>query len=194
MDSRASGINARLEKLERENRRMKKVGIVAIVFASVLFISGQATTNKVVEPNEFQVVDQIMAAALARCYSVTADGVKTITFMPPTNEEVAEVKTLGPKAIAPLARYLDLKQKNGLTQLFAVRFLMAIGGTSTLAPLKRAFAQDQWEVVRDVALSAIFAASPSEAKPYVEAALGDKSQVVRQHAQHLWSLYQGQIK
>ena len=114
--------------------------------------------------------------------------------MPPTNEEVAELKALGPKAVAPLARYLELKQKSGLTQLFAVRFLMGIGGTSTLAPLKRAFAQDQWEVVRDVALSGLFAASPSEAKPYVEAALGDQSQVVRQNAQHLWSLYQRQIK
>jgi len=50
-------INARLEKLERENRRMKKIGIVAIVFASVLFISGQAKTNKVVEANEFVLKD-----------------------------------------------------------------------------------------------------------------------------------------
>ena len=50
-------INARLEKLERENRRMKKTGIVGIVFASVLFISGQAKTNKVVEANEFVLKD-----------------------------------------------------------------------------------------------------------------------------------------
>jgi hypothetical protein len=57
MDSQASEINARLAKLERENRRMKKIGIVAIVFASVLFISGQAKTNKVVEANEFRLVD-----------------------------------------------------------------------------------------------------------------------------------------
>ena len=57
MDSQASEINARLAKLERENRRMKKIGIVSIVFASVLFISGQATTNKVVEANEFVLKD-----------------------------------------------------------------------------------------------------------------------------------------
>jgi len=50
-------INARFEKLERENRRMKKAGIVAIVFASVFFISGQAKTDKVVEANEFRLVD-----------------------------------------------------------------------------------------------------------------------------------------
>ena len=50
-------INTRLEKLERENRRMKKIGIVGIVFVSVLFISGQAKTDKVVEANEFRLVD-----------------------------------------------------------------------------------------------------------------------------------------
>jgi hypothetical protein len=57
MDSQASEINARLEKLERENRRMKKIGIVGIIFASVLFVSGQAKTNKVVEANEFVLKD-----------------------------------------------------------------------------------------------------------------------------------------
>jgi hypothetical protein len=81
------------------------------------------------------VVNQIMADALARCYSITADGVKKIEFVSATNEEFAEVKALGQKAVAPLARYLDLQEKNGLTQLFAVKFLMAIGGSTTLSPL-----------------------------------------------------------
>jgi hypothetical protein len=57
-----------------------------------------------------------------------------------------------------------------------------------------AFAQDQWEVTRAAALDSIFAVSPAEAKPYVDAALDDKSQVLRLRAQHLWSLYQGRIK
>jgi len=38
-------INARVEKLERENRRMKKIGIVAAVVVSTLIIGGQAKTN-----------------------------------------------------------------------------------------------------------------------------------------------------
>ena len=175
-----------MNQAQRSPSRAHVLSCMVSGYASVGF--GQAS-----DPKSSAVVDQIMATALARCYWVTADGVKAITFMPPTNEEVAEVKALGPKVVAPLARYLELKQRSGLTQLFAVRFLMGIGGTSTLAPLKGAFAQDQWEVVRG-ALSGLFAASPSEAKPYVEAALGDQSQVVRQNAQHLWSLYQRQIK
>jgi hypothetical protein len=138
-------------------------------------------------------VDQIMTTALSRCNS-TVDGVKRITFEPVTNEEVAEVKALGQKAIVPLARYLDLQTKNGFTQLYAVKFLMAIGGPSTLGPLKRASAQDQWEVTRAAALDGIFEVSRAEAKPYVEAALGDSAQLVRKRAHDLWSLYQGQMK
>ena len=89
------------------------------------------------------------------------------------------MRTLGPKAVAPLAKYFDLEPKNGFTQLFAVKFLTAIGGSSPLGPLKKAFAQqDQWEVTRAPALSGIFAVSQAEAKPYVEAALGDTSQLV----------------
>ncbi len=104
------------------------------------------------------------------------------------------MEAVGQKAVAPLAKYLDLQPKNDLTQLFAVKFLMAIGGSSTLGPLKRAFAQDQWEVTRAAALDGIFAVSRAEAKPYVEAALSDSSQLVQQRAHHLWSLYQERDK
>jgi hypothetical protein len=149
--------------------------------------------GQVSDPKSSAIIDQIMTTALSRCYS-TVNGVKRITFEPVTNQEVAEVEALGQKAVAPLARYLDLQQKNGFTQLYAVKFLMAIGGSSTLGPLKRAFAQDQWEVTRAAALDGIFAVSQVEAKPYVEAALRDRSQLVQQRAQHLLALYQQQNK
>jgi hypothetical protein len=134
----------------------------------------------------------LLTTALSRCYS-TVNGVRRISFEPPTNQ-FAEVEALGQTAVAPLASYLDLQTKNGFTQLFAVKFLMAIGGSSTLGPLKRAFAQDQWEVTRAAALDGLFAVSQVEAKPYVEAALGDRSQLVRRRAHDLWSLNQQQNK
>jgi uncharacterized membrane protein YqgA involved in biofilm formation len=145
------------------------------------------------DPKSSAIIEQIMTTALSRCYS-TIKGVKRIAFEPATNQEFTQVEALGQKAVAPLARYLDLQEKNGLTQLFAVKFLMAIGGSSTLGPLKRAFAQDQWEVTRTAALDGIFAASHAEAKPYVEAALGEGSQLVRRRAHDLWSLYHQQNK
>jgi hypothetical protein len=177
-----------MNQTQRSLRRALVLSCIVIGYATLGF--GQAS-----DPKSSAVIDQIMTTALSRCYS-TVNGVKRITFEPPTNQEVAEVKALGQKAVAPLARYLDLQPKNDLTQLFAVKFLMAIGGSSTLGPLKRAFAQaqDQWEVTRAAALSGIFAVSQAEAKPYVEAALGDRSQLVRRRAHDLWSLYQQQNK
>jgi hypothetical protein len=159
---------------------------IVIGYASLGF--GQAS-----DPKSSAVVDQIMATALSRCYS-TVNGVKRISFEPATNQEFAEVEALGQKAVAPLARYLDLQPKDDFMRLFAVNFLIAIGGSSTLGPLKRAFAQDQWEVTRAVALDGIFAVSHAEAKPYVEAALRDSSQLVQQRAHHLLASYQQQNK
>jgi hypothetical protein len=171
-------------------RRLPAVFVLLCVLYHVHADLGASRTS---DPEASATVERIMTTALARCYS-TVDGVKRIGFVPPTNEDLAAIKALGQRAVAPLAQYLDLKSKNGLTQLFAVKFLVAIGGSSTLGPLKRALSQDQWEVTRAAALDGVFAVSRAEAKPYVKAALGDRSQLVRQRAHDLWSLYQGQNK
>lgn len=165
----------------------------ALVLSCMLSGNASLGSGQTSDAKSSAVVDQIMTTALSRCYS-TVDGVRRISFVSPTNEEFAEVEALGQEAIVPLARYLDLQQKNGFTQLFAVKFLIAIGGPSTFGPLKRASAQDQWEVTRAAALSGMFRVSRAEAKPYVEAALGDGSQLVRQRARDLWSLYEEQKK
>lgn len=170
------------------NRAQRSLGR-ALILCCILIGYASLGFSQASDPESSAVVDQIMTTALSRCYS-TVDGVKRISFVSPTNEEFAEVEALGQKAVAPLARYLDLQPKNGFTQLFAVKFLIAIGGSSTLGPLKRAFAQDQWEVTRAAALSGIFAASHAEAKPYVEAALSDSSQLVRRRARDLLNSYQ----
>src|SRR5712692_9545632 len=146
----------------------------ALVLSCIVFGYASLGFGQTSDPKSSAIIEQIMTTALSRCYS-TVNGINRITFQPATNQEFAEVKALGQKAVAPLARYLDLQEKNGFTQLFAVKFLMAIGGSSTLGPLKRAFAQDQWEVTRAAALSGIFAVSHAEAKPYVEAALSDSA-------------------
>lgn len=175
-----------MNQAHRSARRTLVLSCIVIGCASFGF--GQATDTK-----SSAMIEQIMTTALSRCYS-TKNGVKRISFEPPTNQEFAEVKALGQKAVAPLARYFDLEPKDDFTQLFAVKFLMVIGGSSTLGPLKKALAQDEWEVTRAAALSGIFAVSPAEAKPYVEAALSDGSQLVRRRAQELLALYQEQKK
>jgi len=169
---------------QRSLRRALVLSCIVIGYVSLGF--GQAS-----DPKSSAIIEQIMTTALSRCYS-TVNGVKRITFVPATNQEFAEVKALGQEAVAPLAKYLDLQPKNDLTQLFAVKFLMAIGGSSTLGPLKRAFAQDQWEVTRAAALDGIFSVSRDEARPYVTAALADKSPLVQRRAKELLALYQEQ--
>lgn len=168
--------------LQRSLRRALALSCIFIGYAPVGF--GQTS-----DPKSAAVVDQIMATALARCYSTNPSGLKRIEFIPATNEEFAQVKALGQKAVEPLAKYLDLQTKNGFTQFFAVKFLMAIGGPSTFGPLQRAFAQDQWEVTRFTALSGMFVISPAEARPYAKAALSDSSQLIRLKAHELLSLY-----
>src|SRR5262249_2206646 len=111
-----------------------------------------------------------------------------ITVEPPTNQEVAEIKALGERAIQPLAAYLDAEPKGGLRQWFAVKFLMLVGGPGTFAPLQKAFAEDPWEVTREAALDGMFAVSESQAKPFIKVALADKSEAVRSRAQQLWAL------
>jgi len=165
----------------------------ALVLSCIVIGYASLGFGQVSDPKSSAVIDQIMTTALSRCYS-TVNGVKRITFEPPTNQEFAEVKALGQEAVAPLAKYLDLQPKNDLTQLFAVKFLMAIGGSSTLGPLKRAFAQDQWEVTRAAALDGIFSVSRDEARPYVTAALADKSRLVQRRAKELLALYEEQNK
>ncbi len=175
-----------MNRPQRSLRRALVLSCIVIGYASLGF--GQAS-----DPKSSAIIDQIMATALSRCYS-TVNGVKRISFEPATNEEFAQVKALGQKAIVPLARYVDLRPRNGFTQLFAVKFLMGIGGSSTLGPLKGALAQDQWEVTRATALSGMFSVSPDAARPYVEAALTDKSHLVQQRAQELQAFYQKQNK
>jgi len=119
-----------MNQAQRGLRRALVLSCIVIGNASLAF--GQAS-----DPKSSAVIDQIMATALSRCYS-TVNGVKRITFYPLTNQEVAEVEALGQKAVAPLARYLDLQEKNGFTQLFAVPHMTKnfIGRRSAWATIK----------------------------------------------------------
>src|SRR5438876_10809703 len=106
-----------MNQAQRGLRHALVLSCIVIGYASLGF--GQTS-----DPKSSAIIEQIMTTALSRCYS-TVNGINRITFQPATNQEFAEVKALGQKAVAPLARYLDLQPKNDLTQLFAVKFLMA---------------------------------------------------------------------
>lgn len=91
--------------------------LLILLFANAAYPSDQIGNNSRAEA----VVREIMAADISRCHS-SVNGVKMISFVPPTDAEVAQIRSLGIEAIPPLAAYLDLKSNDGFTQLFAVGF------------------------------------------------------------------------
>lgn len=50
-------ILARLEKVESENRILKRAGLVAVLLASVVFAMAQAKPNRTIEAEEFVLRD-----------------------------------------------------------------------------------------------------------------------------------------
>ena len=145
---------------------------------------------QVSSPTTSDIVKRTMAAALAHCHFKTPDGIEAITFIPPSNDEIETIKSLGSAAVEPLSTYLESKVDCGFAQLFALKFLTALQNPAALGPLQRAFAQCQWEVTRVYALAGMFETSKTAAEPYVKAALEDKSPVVRRTAEGLWLSYQ----
>src|SRR5437879_6012790 len=47
----------RVERLERENRRLKRAGLVALALAAVLVLTGRARSSRVMEANRFVLRD-----------------------------------------------------------------------------------------------------------------------------------------
>ena len=57
MDERLCKIQSRLEKLERENRRVKRFGALAALIGGSLLLMGQAKTSRTVEAESFVLRD-----------------------------------------------------------------------------------------------------------------------------------------
>ena len=55
--TQSKNITEHLEKLERQNRRMKQAGVVALIIAAAVLLMGQASPNRTVEANEFVLRD-----------------------------------------------------------------------------------------------------------------------------------------
>jgi hypothetical protein len=146
--------------------------------------------QKMSSPTTSDIVKRTMAAALARCRSKTTDGVEAFTFIPPNNDEIETIKSLGSAAVEPLSTYVQAKVDCGFAELFALKFLTALRNPAALGVFQRAFAQDQSEVTRVYALAGMFETSRTAAEPYVKAALEDKSPGVRHMAEGLWLSYE----
>lgn len=77
--------------------------LIILIGANAAHPSDQVGKNTQAEA----VVREIMATDPSRCHS-SVNGVKMISFVPPTDAEIAEMRSLGIEAIPPLADYLNL--------------------------------------------------------------------------------------
>ncbi len=173
--------------------RLQLLRLTFIVLgATHLQTNAQIPANHNEEENAVR-VSRIMQRALARCRTQVDGGIQKIEWVPPTNDDLQEIKAMGEGAVVPLSRYVDT-DKDGFSDLMAVRLLLAIGGPTTEAPLRRALASDHWQVTRVTALYGLVGVSKNHARPFVEAALNDPSSYVRDKASELYHLYYDQAE
>jgi hypothetical protein len=57
LESSLGALTNRVARLEAQNRRLKKAGFLALVFAATLTAMGQGQPNRVIEANEFRLKD-----------------------------------------------------------------------------------------------------------------------------------------
>ena len=75
------GIEERLVRLERENRRLKMVGLLVLVLAASVFLMGQTRTPQSIEAETFVVRDRrgVKLASFGATYGPNDGSASTIT-------------------------------------------------------------------------------------------------------------------
>ena len=139
------------------------------------------------QPNEStqMLVDRVIHRALNRDYSTT-NGVKKISWVPPSAEDFAEIKSLGEKAETPLAAYID--DKNDFVQLLAIKFIDSLEHQSinTLSPLTRAATDGhRWVVVRLASMDALERSHGTDGLAVIESMQEDGDPMVSRRAREI---------
>ncbi len=113
-ETRREGIEERLERLERENLRLKRVGTVVLVFALALVLMGQVGSSRVISAQYFVVTD---AAGKRRALLGTTDtGDPSLMLLDRDGEPRASVLVTG----------FGLQDASGTT-----RALLSLGADAT---------------------------------------------------------------
>jgi hypothetical protein len=115
------------------------------------------------------------------------EDVKTYTWVPPSPEDIARIRELGPQAIGPLNKVLD--SRSPFRQLLAVRLLGEIGGPEVIPALKRGLEDDRWVVVRTQSLSCLLHVPDDLALPIIRSAVHNRDPQVSGRAKDLLTEY-----
>ena len=119
----------RLEQVEAENLRLKKVGALAAVVAALVVLGGQAVPqNRVLEAEEFRLVDSEGRKHAALALGGT-DGTASLSFYAPAlyDSEQAVLK-LG--SVIEVGPGLGIYEPDGQVRILLVRSVMGGAGLS----------------------------------------------------------------
>jgi hypothetical protein len=143
--------------------------------------SGSAQTNE----SPQMLVDRVIHRALNRDYTTT-NGVRKISWVPPSAEDFAEIKSLGEKAEIPLSLYID--DKSDFVQLLAITFIDSLEhqSTNTLSPLTR-IASDghRWVVVRLASMDVLERTHSPEGLAVIKSMQDDSDPMVSRRAREI---------
>lgn len=95
-------------------------------------------------------VSTIISETIKRGEFTTANGVTGITRIPPSSEEVEEIKRYGDRAVLPLEEYF--RSDNAFEYEIAMRLMGALGGKRIIKPLQNVALYDPSARKREYAL------------------------------------------
>jgi hypothetical protein len=113
--------------------------------------------------------------------------IKTSRWVPPSPEDIEQIREIGQNAIPQLDRALDSHRP--FEPLLAVRLLETIGGANIVSPLKRALGSDRANSVRIAALWALRSAPDDLAVPIIQSTVRDPDPLVARHAKDVLTNY-----
>ena len=153
-----------------------------IVLSAAMSISARAQTSAgpVLDNDR---IKEIFRSTLARGEYVVDNEVLTSRFVPPSDRDVAEIKSMGAEAIPALARHLN--SQNPFEQFLALRILGMMGGKETIKPLGDFLLSSAHSMPRRMALRYLSEAPWDSIREYVMQAENDVDPTIRREAQRI---------
>lgn len=150
----------------------------------VVFFAQAHSTERGPSPDSSTAVASLIDRVLKRG-ETSRETIRMSTWVPPTTEDIAEVKRLGTSAIEPLDRAFVAKRP--FQRLLVIRLLGEIGGPKIVPTLERALDPTLPNSVRLYALDALTTAPDDLALPLIRANVNDKDPLVAKEAKDLLS-------
>jgi hypothetical protein len=157
--------------------------LLFIVLSAAMSISTSAQTNgESVQNNDAAAerINAIFISTIKQGKFVLDNNVHGYTFIPPSNEDLAEIKTMGSKAIAALVQHLN--SQGSRDQWLAIRFLGCVGGEGVVKPLGDFVLSSHSGTFRLIALKYLSEAPWASIREYVSHAANDTEPAVRKES------------